>query len=336
MPRVSRATAALAIGAFAAAAGWATFSFAHAAEPPSQSPAVRVQIAVQTAESTLRLVKPARSWLRLPGVPLRERRLIGSRALENDNLSREERAKLQTRATFWITRSTPRAILAYVRSKLPRDATAHGESSSGTSYAPSGPIGPNTSTEIERHYKPELWRQEFTLPPISDVLRGQALTVYVARATHSRFVIRLEGSAVWEGIRPSFSLLGANVHAITITNTFAATRRVGPSPVFVSDPSLVQQMVALVNAIPIFEDKGATFSCPSEPTHATSAGSFVVTFAEQPGAVALATLKGEPYGCGQNFLPVISVAGHPPLELSVEPELVPTINRIGGLHLPQG
>lgn len=307
-----------------------------AAEPPTQSSTGRPQIALQAAESTLRLIKPARSWTRLAGVPGGERRLIGSRATENDELSREERAKLKTHATLWITSSTPRAVLAYVRSQLPRDAIAHGEQSSGTSYAPPGPIGPNTSTEIERHFKPELWRQEFTLPPVSDVLRRQALTVFVAKATHGRFVIRLEGSAVWEGVRPSYSLLGADVHTVTITNTFPASSNVGPSPAVVSNPSLVQELVSLLDAIPVFEDRGATFSCPSEPTHATSAGSFVVTFAEQPGAVALATLKGEPYGCDESFLLIIAVPAHPPLELSVEPDLVQMINRIAGLHLPHG
>ncbi len=332
VPGVPRAVAVLATVVVVAVAGGATVAFA-AAETPAQSPAGRSQIALEAAVSTLRLVKPARSWTRLPGVPGRERRLIGSGATEDDNLSREERGKLETRATLWATRSTPRAILAYVHSRLPRDATAQGESSSGTSYTRPGPPGPHTSEEVERNYKPDVWRQEFTLPPVSDVLRHQALTVWVAKAKHGRFVIRLEGSAVWEGLRPSYSLLGADVHVITITNTFPASRNVGPSPAVVSNPSLVQELVALVNAIPIFEHKGAVFSCPElQP----NPGSFVATFAEQPGAPALATLEGEPYGCGESFLPIISIPGHAPLELDVEPPLTKMINRIAGLHLPNG
>ncbi len=140
---------------------------------------------------------------------------------------------------------------------------------------------------------------------------------------------------MWEGVRPVYSRLGAEVHVITITNSFPASSKVGPSPAVVSNPSLVQELVALVNAIPIFEDKGAEFSCPSEKPGETS-GSFVVTFAEQLGAPPLATLDGEPYGCGESFLPTISVPGHPPLELDVEPALAKTINRIAGLHLPNG
>jgi hypothetical protein len=173
------------------------------------------------------------------------------------------------------------------------------------------------------------------------VLRSRALTVYIARATGGRFVIRLEGRAVWEGVRPSYSLLGTNVHVITITNTFPAKRNVGPSSAIISNPSLVQELVALVNSIPVFEDKGAEFSCPSEKPETEkpetmAAGNFVLTFAEQPTAVALATLEGQPYACGESFLPTISVPGHPPLELDVEPALVKMINRIAGLHLPQG
>ncbi len=332
VPGVPRVAAVLATAAVVAVVGAAMVASA-AAETQAQSPAGRSQIALEAAVSTLRLVKPARSWTRLPGVPGRERRLIGSGATEDDNLSREERGKLQTRATLWATRSAPPAILAYVRSRLPRDATAQGESSSGTSYTRPGPPGPTTSAEVQRNYKPDLWRQEFTLPPVSGVLRRQALTVWVAKAKHGRFVIRLEGSAVWEGVRPSYSLLGAEVHAITITNTFPTSSKVGPSPAVVSNPSLVQELVALVNAIPIFEDKGAVFGCPVEKPHP---GSFVVTFAEQLGAPPVATLEGEPYGCGESFLPIISVPGHPPLELDVEPALTKMINRIAGLHLPNG
>ena len=65
-------------------------------------------------------------------------------------------------------------------------------------------------------------------------------------------------------------------------------------------------------------------------------GSFVVTFAEHLGATPVATLEGEPYGCGESFLPIISVPGHAPLELDVEPALTKMINRIAGLHLPNG
>jgi hypothetical protein len=159
--------------------------------------------------------------------------------------------------------------------------------------------------------------------------------VYIAKAIHGRFVIRLEGIAVWEGVRPSYSLLGADVHVITISNTFPASSHVGPSPVVVSNPSLVQELVALFDAIPIFEDKGAAFSCPIELSREIS-GTFEAKFAEQLGAPPVATLEGEPYACGDSFLPIISVPGQPPLELSVEPILVSTINRVAGLHLPRG
>jgi hypothetical protein len=307
---------------------------ATATEMPAQPAGTRAGIALKAAESTLRLFKPARSWTRLTSVPAHERRLIGAPATEN-NLSREERAKLQSRATIWATKATPRTILAYVRSQLPRDAKALGESSSGTSSAPPGPIGPKTSTEIERNYKPDAWREEFILPPVSDVLRRQALVVHIALAAHSRFVIRLEGTAVWEGPRPAYSLLGTDIHVLMITNTFPSSRHVGPSPIVVSNPSLVQELVSLINAIPPFEDKGAAFSCPSEKPGRTS-GAFAIAFAEQPGAPALATLEGQPYACAESFLPVISLPGHPSLELSLDPALLTMIDRIAGLHLPSG
>ena len=328
------ATVVVATVVVVAAAGGAT-AVPTAAEAPAPSPSGRAQVALEAAVTTLRLVRPARSWARLPGVPRRERGLIGSSATENLDLSREERGKLERRATLWVTRSTPRAILAYVGSHLPRDATPQGESSSGTSHAKPGPPGANPSTELEHNYKPDVWSKEFTLPPVSDVLRRQAVTVFVAKATGGRFVIRLEGSAVWEGVRPSYSLLGGDVRAITITNTFPASSHVGASPAVVSNPSLVQELVAVLNAIPIFEDKGAVFSCPTEKPGETS-GAFAVAFAEQPGGPALATLAGEPYACGDSFLPIITVPGHPPLELDVEPALVSTINRIAGLRLPKG
>jgi len=295
---------------------------------------MRAQVALQAAESALGLVKPARGWTRLASVPARERRLLGS--VDSGNLSREETAKLETRTTLWVTRSTPRAILAYVHSRLPRDTKAQGEESSGTSHTRPGPPGPNTSAEVERNYRPDSWSQEFTLRPASDVLRHEAVVVSIARATDGRFVIRLEGRAVWLGIRPGYSLLGANIHTITVTNTFPVTRNVGPSTVVIANASLVHALVTLVNSIPPFEDKGAAFSCPSEKPQAEPRGVFVLTFAEQAGATPLATLEGQPYACGDSFLPTITVPGHPPLELEVEPALVTTINSIAGLRLPSG
>ena len=98
---------------------------------------------------------------------------------------------------------------------------------------------------------------------------------------------------------------GPNVHVITITNTSPATRNVAPNPAIISNPSLVQELVALVDSLPLFEDKGAEFNCPEEKPQATSPSSFVLTFAETPSAAPLATLEGRPYACDESFLPII-------------------------------
>ena len=58
-------------------AGGATVALT-AAETPGQPAGMRAGIALKAAESTLRLIKPARRWTRLASVPVRERRLIGS------------------------------------------------------------------------------------------------------------------------------------------------------------------------------------------------------------------------------------------------------------------
>ena len=91
---VPRAATVLATIVVAATAGGTMVALGDAEEASSQSTAMRVRIAAQAAESALGLVKPAQGWTRLPTVPLRERRLIGSRAVESGNLSHEERAKL--------------------------------------------------------------------------------------------------------------------------------------------------------------------------------------------------------------------------------------------------
>ena len=161
------------------------------------------------------------------------------------------------------------------------------------------------------------------------------MTVFVAKATGGRFVIRLEGSAVWEGVRPSYSLLGGDVRAITITNTFPASSHVGASPAVVSNPSLVQELVAVLNAIPIFEDKGAVFSCPTEKPGETSE-SLCGRVRRTAGRARARDARRRTLRMRRQLPADHHRAGHPPLELDVEPALVSTINRIAGLRLPKG
>jgi hypothetical protein len=300
-------------------------------EPKELSAAGRAEVAAQAAKATLQLLAPAHSWRRLAEVPPRERPLIGEEVPAP--ASSEERGKTQTRASVWVTRSTPREVIAYVRSRLPRDAQLMGESSSGTASPRTGPIGPDPGEEIQRRLKPDAWGATFTLPAGSDVLRSRGLGVYIALALHGRFVVEVVADAVWEGVRPAYSLLGANVHEVTITNTFAADRDAGPSPLVLSDPPLVAQLLAAVDAIPVFEEKNAIFSCPTMGPAAPEEA-FTLSFAEAPGAAPLATLRAEPYACNEVFLPVISVPGEPPLELTPEASLVEAIDKATGLHLP--
>lgn len=141
--------------------------------------------------------------------------------------------------------------------------------SGGSSFTP--PHGHESLPEIEKRESVNFWGEEFGLPKGSRALRLRVLGVYIVRRGTSadRFIVRVTAAASWERRRPSYSLLGATVGAVTIAVTDRASRKSEP-PVTIRKPTLVHTIVRDLNELPVDESAGRAVSCPEEGIARTS------------------------------------------------------------------
>jgi hypothetical protein len=290
----------------------------------------RAVIAGRSADSALKLAALPKGATRLrEGVPSGQRKLLGSVRTLAEALGSEEQAKLVERSAIWITSTPPEKLLAYIASRLPHGTREESSSSGDVSFTP--PKGHETLPEIEKREAVNYWSEEFSLPTDSSVLRLRTVGVYIARAAAGRFVVRVNAAASWERPRPSYSLLGPNIHSVTITASYRPAAPNEPAPVIIRDPTLVHTIVEAVNDIPVDEATGGVGrSCPDERVGEKSRV-LSLTFSEQEQGPVLATFEDDPSACEPT--PSITVRGHPPVALSEARGLIPKLEKAIGSPL---
>ena len=302
------------------------------APSPSEAPAsltARAVIAAESADSALKLAALPKGATRLRGVPAGEAKLLGSVRTPAQSLGSEEQAKLVVRSAVWATSMPPKKLFAYVASRLPRGTREDFSSSGDVSFTP--PKGHETLPEIEKREAVNYWSEEFLLPTDSSALRLLAVGVYVARTATGRFVVRVDAAAAWERPRPSYSLLGASIHSVTITVSYRQVGPNEPAPVIISDPTRVSAIVEVMNDMPVDEATGGPAkSCPAEIIGERHRVLFL-TFSEQQQGPVLATFEDDPSACEP--MPSITVPGYPPVALSESRGLIPEIEKIVGSPL---
>jgi hypothetical protein len=139
-------------------------------------------------------------------------------------------------------------------------------------------------------------------------------------------VVRVNGAAAWERPRPSYSLLGASVHSVTITVSYQPAEANEPTPVIINDPTRVRTIAEAVNDLPVDEAPGGVAkSCPDERVGEKHRVLFLA-FREQGQGPVLATFEDDPSACEPT--PSIAVPGHPPVALSEARGLIPKIEKI--------
>jgi hypothetical protein len=299
----------------------------------SQAPvslSARAAIAARSANSALKLATLPKGATRLRGgVPAGERKLLGSARTPAEVLGSEERAKLVQRSAVWVTSTPPKQLFAYLTSRLPSGTREESSSSGDVSFTP--PKGHETLPEIEKREAVNYWSEEFALPTDSSALRLRAVGVYIARAAADRFVVRVNAAASWERPRPSYSLLGANIHSVTITASYQPPGPNEPTPVIVNDPTRVHTIAEAVNDLPVDEAAGGRAkSCPDERV-GEKHRILVLTFSERGRGPVLATFEDDPSACEPT--PSITVPGHPPVALSEARGLIPKIEKTIGSPL---
>ncbi|HEV3321686.1 MAG TPA: hypothetical protein VG147_05775 [Solirubrobacteraceae bacterium] len=299
------------------------------AEPPA-SPSVRALIAARSVQRALKAAALPKGATRLRRVPAGQAKLLGSIRTPAASLGTEERAKLVARSSVWATSAPPSRVFAYVAAHLPTGTREVFSTSGDSSFTP--PHGHESLPEIEKRESVNFWGEEFRLPRGSRALRLCALGVYIARrgASTDRFIVRVTAAASWERARPSYSLLGANVGAVTITVTDRPSRKREPPPVIIRKPALVRTIVQDVNELPVDESAGSAVNCPAEGIGRTSQ-LLSLSFSEGEHGPLLATFTDNPEACVPE--PSIALPGEPPIALSEVEGLVRQIERVSTIRL---
>jgi hypothetical protein len=300
------------------------------AEPPPASPGARALIAAHSVQSALNAARLPEGATRLGRVPAGQAKLLDSIRTPAASLGTEERAKLVARSSVWASAAQPNKVFAHVAAHLPAGTREVSSTSGDSSFTP--PHGHETLPEIEKRESVNFWGEEFSLPSGSPVLRLRALGVYIARrgASADRFIVRVTAAASWERARPSYSLLGANVGAVTITLTDRPSRKGEPPPVTIRKPTLVSTLVQDVNELPVEESAGRAVSCPEEGIDAPSQV-LSLSFSEGEHGPLLATFTDNPKACVAN--PSIALPGEPTVALSEAELLVHEIERLSAIRL---
>ncbi|MGA2164404.1 MAG: hypothetical protein ABSH36_08035 [Solirubrobacteraceae bacterium] len=297
---------------------------------PLASPSARALIAARSVRSALRAAVLPGGATRLRRVPAGQAKLLGSIRTPAASLGTEERAKLVARSSVWATSAQPSRVFAYVAAHLPAGTREVFSTSGDSSFTP--PHGHESLPEIEKRESVNFWGEEFRLPRGSCALRLRVLGVYVARrgASANSFIVRVTAAASWERARPSYSLLGANVGAVTITVTDRPSRESEPPPVIIRKSTLVRTIVQDVDELPVDESAGSAVNCPAEGVGRTSR-SLSLSFSEGEHGPLLATFTDTPEACVP--APSITLPGEPPVALSEAEGLVHEIERISTVRL---
>lgn len=168
---------------------------------------------------------------------------------------------------------------------------------------------------------PPSWDTVYSLPAIPGVLPQREMNVQVYDAGRGITVIKAEAMVSWQPPRPATEVIPASVWVVTIAAS--GPWRGNPTPVTITSTSVVRQLAALVNGLPVALT-GERVPCPM------GAG-FTLTF-RPPGGQPVAVANG-PAECG---------VVHLTLNGKAEPDLQPpgsyraAVLRIAGLHWQLG
>lgn len=175
-------------------------------------------------------------------------------------------------SAWWISDSSPAAVLAYLRTHRPHGASP---------WSSTGDSGPN-GAQVET----------FTLPAVSGVLSQRVIAVTATRLANGLTGIRVDGAAVWIVPRPAWEQIPSTVRTVTFTARGAEqSGRLGPvsTPLTLSGAA-AQRLVSFINGLPIVQ-LGA-YACPAgrpgwlRMTFRTDSGALVASANEQASGCA--------------------------------------------------
>ncbi|HEX5291974.1 MAG TPA: hypothetical protein VFX25_24160 [Streptosporangiaceae bacterium] len=168
---------------------------------------------------------------------------------------------------------------------------------------------------------PPSWDTVYSLAAIPGVLPLREMNVQVYVAGAGITVIKADAMVSWQVPRPATEVVPASVRAVTIAAS--GPWRGNPRPVTITSASVVRQLAALVNSLPV--------SVVSKDVPCPMGAGFTLAFSG-PGGHRVAVANG-PAECG---------VVHLTLGGQVEPDLQPpasyraAVVKIAGLHWQLG
>jgi hypothetical protein len=181
---------------------------------------------------------------------------------------------LVDKASWWLVRGEPQALLGWEERHLPNRFT-HSGSATGD-----GPVGVNPT-----------WADFYALPAITGVLDQRELLVEVVDAGHGQTAIRVDAQVTWIPARPASERVPSAARVVTIAQVPDMNSHVPPpKPVTITDPAEVSAIAALIDALPV--SPPGTFHCPMD-----AGAALVLTFRARPGGPPLAIAQDALEGC---------------------------------------
>jgi hypothetical protein len=164
---------------------------------------------------------------------------------------------------------------------------------------------------------PPSWDTVYSLPAIPGVLPQREMNVQVYDAGGGITVIKADAMVSWQPPRPAAEVIPASMRVVTITPS--GPWRGNPAPVTISSASVVRQLAAVVNSLPVAV---VEIGVPC----AMGVG-FTLTFSA-PGGQPVAVANG-PAECGVVHL---TLNGKDEADLQPAESYRATVLKIAGLH----
>ena len=211
---------------------------------------------------------------------------------------------------LWTVKGDMQSVIASIRSHPPRGGTPSDNAQSGQCPPPGEAGACHITSESVA----------FTCPPMPGVSSQRMLWVSAAPFASHKVGLRVVSQVVWLSPRAASEKVPAGVSSVSVVVTTASGTTSGPYAV--SDPSKIDQIVALTDALPPAQP--GVQACPAD-----YGGAVRVTFKAADGSV-LAEADAEPGGCGDV---TFSIRGQPQPVLSGAQSYIQQLEPIVGFTM---
>ena len=212
---------------------------------------------------------------------------------------RDDGPDVVTQTGWWRVAGQPVTVLGWIK--------AHMASGFSLELSGSGEPGPRIVIEPAsphpgaNQHGVKLWFDQFTKPPVENVLSARWLVVSVAAYGTGQTAIRVDSEVAWVPGKSVAERIPAAATVVTVA-PMLGNRPISADdvPVTITDPAKVAKIVSVVNALPLFHQ--GRMMCPMD-----RGPSMRLTFRATATGPALAVVTAATTGCGTVG---VTISGH--------------------------